>query len=127
MKKTFLLLLACVLLLTISACSKKGTSVDVSATIEQIKAEAAKMDVAQLRATAVSYKDAIVAKQTELSKISDQVKALNPTEMLGQKATQLKSQMADVQKSISDLKDRFMVYYEQVKAKAGDLTGLELP
>ncbi len=129
MKKTIFLLLACMFLLTIYACAKKGagTGVDVTTPLDQLKAAAEKMDVSQLRAKAVSYKDAIVARQPELTKISDQVKAINPAEMLSEKATQLKSQLAEVEKSISDLKERFNIYYEQLKAKAGDLTGLELP
>lgn len=125
MKKAISLWLAGVLLLTLSACGKK--SVDITTSLDQLKAAAAKMDVSQLRTTALSYKEAIVAKQADLTKISDQVKALNPTDLLSQKATQLKAQMADIEKSISALKERFNIYYEQLKAKAGDLTGLELP
>ena len=125
MRKTILLLLAFVLLATISACGKKST--DENTPLDQVKAAAAKMDATQLRAAALSFKDSVVAKQTQLKQISEQLMAIGPTELQSQKATQLKAELDKAEKSIMALKERFNVYYEQLKAKAGDLTGLELP
>ena len=124
MKKTILFLLVGVLLLNLSGCSKK--SADETMPLDQVKAEAEKMDTSQLRTMALRYKDTIAAKQSELSGISEQIKAINPAELLGEKAKQLKAQMSDIEKSVSALKERFNIYYEQLKAKAGDLSGLEI-
>jgi uncharacterized lipoprotein YehR (DUF1307 family) len=124
MKKVILYLLAVALCLTLPCCGKKGA--DETKTIDQIKAEVAKMDVAKLRSTALSYKNTIVSKQADLEKISAQLKTISPTELLGEKATQLKTQLANIEKSISALKERFEIYYDKLKEKGGDLSGLEL-
>lgn len=124
MKKTILYFLSAVLFLIQPGCSKKGA--DETTPVDQVKAEAAKMDVSKLRSMALSYKDTIVAKQADLAKVADQIKAINPAELLSQKATQLKTELANIEKSINALKERFTIYYEQLKAKGGELTGLEL-
>ncbi|GAF80380.1 unnamed protein product, partial [marine sediment metagenome] len=61
----YLLLLLCTLGLT--GCGKKA---DESKPISEVKAEAEKMDVEQLRSMAIKYKDAIVAKTTDMEKIA---------------------------------------------------------
>jgi uncharacterized lipoprotein YehR (DUF1307 family) len=124
MKKAFSYLLAVALCLVLFGCGKKGA--DETTPIDQIKAEVAKMDVAKIRSTALSYKDAIVTKQADVAKIADQLKSIKPTELLGEKAAELKTQLSKIEKSISALKDRFEIYYDKLKEKGGDLTGLEL-
>ena len=124
MKKAILISLCSVLLLAMAACSKKGA--DETTPIEQIKAAAEKMDTTQLRSMALRYKEAIAEKQTDLAAISERIKAIDPAELLGQRATQLKAELASVEKSIDALTERFKIYIDQLKAKAGDLTGLEL-
>jgi predicted small lipoprotein YifL len=124
MKKTIISLLALALCLTLPSCGKKGA--DATKPIDQIKAEVAKMDVSQLHDMALSYKDTILSKQTDLEKVTTKLKTINPTELLGAKAVDLKKQMADIERSVSALKERFEIYYDQLKQKGGNLTGLEI-
>ena len=124
MKKAFSYLLAVALCLMLFGCGKKGA--DETKAIDQIKAEVAKMDVAKLHSMALSYKNTIVSKQADLEKISAQLKTIKPTELLGEKAAELKAQLSKIEKSISALKERFEIYYDKLKEKGGDLSGLEL-
>jgi len=43
---------------------------------------------------------------------------------LGQEAKTLKTNVQNLQTSLKALKDRFQVYYEALKKKGGDLSGL---
>ena len=115
------LLILCSLVLL--GCGKKD---DESKAISEIQAEAEKMDVQQLKSMAMTYKEAIVAKKGDLGKVTAKLEEIKVTEMLGDEAKKLKADIADVTKSVSALKDRFQVYYQKLKEKDGDLSGLEI-
>lgn len=104
-------------------CGKKA---DENKPMSEVKAEAEKMDVEQLRAMALKYKDAIVAKQDEVKKITAQLKKIPIADMLGEEAKGLKSDIGDLTKSISALKERFQIYYNKVKEKGGNLSDLKI-
>ncbi len=130
-KKTMIVAasLLCSLMLTLAGCkSKSGSSASVDETkpIAEVKAEAEKMDVEQLRAAALNYQKAIQAKEPEVQKLAEQIKAIPLTELMGEKATTLKADMEKVSKSIAALKERMQVYVDQLKARNGDLTGLNV-
>jgi len=115
----YLLVVLCVFAL--SACGKKG--VDVSKAISDVKAEAEKMDVSQLRQTALKYKDAILDKTKEVEKLMAKIK---PTDILSDEAKKIKADIDDLNKALGDLTERFNVYYDKLKAKGGDISELEL-
>lgn len=106
-----------------SGCSKKA---DENKPISEVKAEADQMDVSALRAQAMAYKDAILAKQKDLEKIQEQIKQIPVTELLGEKAKTLKAEVGTITESLRALKERFDVYVGKLKEKNGDLSGLEL-
>lgn len=126
MRRMMLVLSLGVLLL--NGCSDKGGAgkVDETKPLDQVKADAAKMSTDDLRAQALAYKDAILAKQQDVQKLADQLKGINVTEMLGDKAKTLKADMEKLQSSVSALKERFNVYYNQLQEKKGNLEGLQL-
>jgi len=107
----------------LSGCSKKA---DEGKPISEVKAEAEQMDVDALRAQAVAFKDSILAKQKDLEKINEQLKQIPVTELLGEKAKTLKTEVETVTKSLSALKERFDVYVGKLKEKKGDLSGLDI-
>lgn len=107
----------------LAGCSKDA---DEGKSIAEAKAEAEKMDVETLRAKALSYKEAIVAKQKEISELQGRIKEIPITEALGEKAKSLKQDAEALTKSLGALKDRFEVYYGELKEKKGDLSGLDL-
>jgi molecular chaperone GrpE (heat shock protein) len=109
-------------LFAILGCGKKA---DESKPISEVKAEADKMDTKGLRAMAMEYKEAITAKKSEVDKLAAKIKEIPVGDMLGQEAKDLKADLENLEKSVTALQERFQVYYDKLKEKGGDLTGLE--
>ncbi len=123
MKKTLLSLILAVSLLLLSGCGKKA---DENKPIGEVQAEAAKMSAQDLKAMAMNYKNAIDAKKADVEKLAAKLKEVPVTQLLGEKAKQLKADIDILNKSVAALKERFQVYYDQLKAKGGDLSGLQI-
>ena len=121
-------LLVCMLLFP--GCSKKSGSVpkdvDENKPIAEIKAEAEKLDVEQLRAIAKKYKDALLARQDDIKRMTDSLAKIPLTEKLGKEAQALTADIDSLMKSVNALSERFQVYYDKIKAKGGELKDLEL-
>ena len=127
MRKAILttILLMCVILL--QSCGKNGSQkVDENKPIAEIKAEAVKMNVEQLRSIAMKYKDALMAKQDEVTKLTDSLAKIPLTEKLGEEAQALTGDIDNLMKSVSALRERFQIYYDQIKQKGGELKDLTL-
>jgi len=114
-----LVLLAVVMLF--AGCSKKA---DENKPLSEVKAEAEKMSVDKLKAMAMEYKDAISAKKEEIEKVTGELKNIPVAEMLGNEATELKAEIENLTKSVSALNERLQIYYQKLKEKGGDLSGL---
>ena len=121
MKKTLLPLMLALSMVFLFGCGKKA---DENKPISEAKAEAEKMSVADLKAMAMKYKDAIEAKKADVEKITAKLKEIPVTQMLGEESKKLQADIDNLTKSLSALKERFQVYYDQLKAKGGDLSGL---
>ena len=126
-----MLIVLCVGSLILVGCSSKSDepqpgSVDESKPVSQVKAEAENMNMEQLRAIALKYKEAIQAKEPEIKKVTDQIKKIPIAEALGKEATDLKADLEELNKSIAALREHFQVYVSKLKELKGDLTGLEL-
>ena len=122
-KKTSLFCLLVFCCLALLGCGKKA---DESKPVSKVRAEAEKMNAEQLRKIAMKYKEAVLAKSADVEKITAKLKEIPVTELLGNEAKGLKTEIDNLNKSISALKDRFQIYYNKLKEKGGDLTGLEL-
>ena len=119
-------ILCCALVLcslVLLGCGKKA---DESKPISDVKAEAEQMDVGELRAMAMKYKDAIVAKGPEIKKLADQLKEIPVAKMMGEDAKELQAEMKALSESVSALNERFQVYYDKLKEKGGDLSDLQM-
>jgi polyhydroxyalkanoate synthesis regulator phasin len=123
MRNTILSLILASSLVFLFSCGKK---VDENKPIGEVKAEAEKMSVADLKAMAMKYKETIEAKKADIEKITAKLKEIPVTQMLGEQAKQLKGDIDNLNKSISALKERFQIYYDQLKTKGGDLSGLQI-
>jgi len=117
---TFCLLV--VFSLALVGCGKKA---DETKPLNEVKAEAEKMSVDKLRSMAMTYKDALMAKKGEVEKVAGELKNIPVAKMLGDEAKELKTEIEALNKSVSALKERFQVYYDKLKEKGGDLSGLE--
>jgi hypothetical protein len=97
---------------------------DVEKPIPEVEAQAQTMSLADLRSTAVQYKQALSLKQEDLQKVLAQVKEIPLAEALGEKAKTLKTEVQKIQSGVKALTDRFQIYYNKLKEKGGDLSGL---
>lgn len=111
-------------LLVLHGCGSKKA--DENKPLSEAKAEAEKMDVGQLRNMAMTYQEAIVAKKADVDKVAAKLKEIPIAKMVGDETKQLKTDIDNLANSISALKERFEVYYQKLKEKGGDLSGLEL-
>ena len=109
--------------LVLLGCGKKA---DESKPISEVKAEAEQMNIAELISIAMKYKKAILAKEPEIKKLSDQLKDLPISKKLGTEGKEMEAELDALDKSVSALKERFRVYYNKLKEKGGDLSGLQL-
>jgi len=105
------------------SCGKKA---DENKPLGEVKAEAEKMDVSQLQSMAMQYKDAIAAKTSEVSKMTAKLKEIPVTEMLGSEAKGLQADIGRLTESLTSLMERFQVYYQKIKEKGGDVSGLDI-
>jgi hypothetical protein len=118
--------ICCLIALCLFAILGCGKKADENKPVSEAKAEAEKMDTDGLRAMAMSYKEAIAAKSSDLEKLAASLKDIPVTEILGAEAKSLKADMVNLEKSVSALKERFEVYYQKLKDTGGDLSGLQL-
>lgn len=109
--------------LVLFGCGKRA---DESKPLSQVEAEAEKMDVDKLRSMALLYKDAIMAKKGKVGKLTGDLKNVSVGNILGDEAKDLKTEIDTLNKSMSALRQRFQVYYDKLKEKDGNLSGLEL-
>ena len=113
-----------------AAPTSAGTAVNVTADVEkpvpEVQTQAQTMSVADLRATALQYVQAISVKKEDLQKVLAQVKELPLAEALSEKAKTLKAEVQKVETTIKGLTERFQVYYNKLKEKGGDLSGLTI-
>jgi hypothetical protein len=119
---TFLfLLLLCPLV--VFGCSQKS---DENKTTSEIEAEAEKMDTNQLRAMAMKYKETIEAKSDEIKKLFDKLNNIPPAEMMDTKAKGITDEINKISQSVSELTEKFMIYYNKLKEKGVDTSDLEI-
>lgn len=111
---------------TEAAAETAAGTVDTEKGVSEVQAEAETMSLDDLKATALKYKEAILAKQGEIEQLTAKIKEIPIAEALGQEAQALKTDLANLETTLTALKERFQVYYDTLKEKGGDLSGLAL-
>lgn len=94
-----------------------GGGVSESKPIPEVKAEAQSMSADQLKSAVSKYQAAIQSKKAEIEKLTDQVKKMPVTQMMGEEAQKLKGSIQDITKSVKALSDRLDVYAQELKSK----------
>jgi outer membrane murein-binding lipoprotein Lpp len=107
----------------LAGCASKA---DENKPMTDVQAEAQKMNAEQLRAAAMKYRDAIMAKQADVEKVMAKLKAIPPAEIMGKEATQVRQDVDNISKSIKALKERLDVYYNKLEEMGGDVSGLSI-
>lgn len=118
------LLMVCAMLVFAGCGSKSG--VDETKPLSEVKSEAETMTVEQLKDIAMKYKKAIEAKQPEIDKLMEQIKAIPIAEALGDEAKSLKADVEQLNSSLKGLKERFDVYYNKLIELKADVSNLKL-
>ena len=122
--KTKSLPLLCLFLglaLVAAGCGKKT---DEKKSISQVQAEAGKMSVDQLRTAALECKNALMAKEGELSKLEEKVKMLTSDKIISGEGQKLTTDIQNAGKSIVNLTGQLKIYVDKIKEKGGDVSGL---
>ncbi|MFZ0035151.1 MAG: hypothetical protein WAK60_09225 [Sedimentisphaerales bacterium] len=106
-----------------AGCGKKAGT---EKSIADVQAEASKMNVEQLRTKAIEYKNSIVAKKAEIEKVAAKLKGIPITQQMGTEAKALQTDIATLSKTVATLTERFQIYYNKLKEKGGNISGLEI-
>ena len=109
--------------IVLTGCSKKA---DTNKPIEQVEAEAQKMTLNDLQSTAQAYAKEITAKKSDAQKVTDQIKTISPTELFGEKAKSLKSEMEKVGAEVNALSQRYEIYLKKYQELGGDLSKVQV-
>jgi uncharacterized lipoprotein NlpE involved in copper resistance len=136
-KKTQIALCLLFSLLALVGCSEKADendstsaakmeTVDTAKPIVEVQAEAKTMSNEDLKATANKYKEALLAKQDEVKDMAAKIKDIPIADILGQEAQTFKADLKNLESTLTAIKGRFQVYYDKLKEKGGNLSGLEL-
>ena len=110
--------------LTLLGCGKKAAEDN---SISEVKAEADRMSIEELKAMAVKYQKEIIAQNSKIEKFADNFfSGIQASGKVGSEAKEMTDEIEALHNSISALTERFQIYYQKLKEKGGDLTGLEL-
>jgi hypothetical protein len=101
-------------------------SFDPATTVDQAKANAAKMDVAGLKSMAEACIAAVKDKQGIISTLTAQQKAL-PLDKMATDGPKLMEQIKQLTDAVTAIKGQFKVYYDALVAKGADTAGLQMP
>ena len=90
---------------------------DAGKTPEEVKQDAGQMDKSALEKKVEEYKGLIAEQQAKLEELSKQVEEIPVTEMMGEKANELKAQMTKVTDYISELEAKLQSYLDELAKK----------
>ncbi len=85
--------------------------------ISEVKEEAQKMAVDQLKSVVAKYQKAVESKKTEINALKEKLKEIPVVEMLGDEAKKIKTEITSVTKSINALTQRLKVYSQAITSK----------
>jgi hypothetical protein len=111
---------------TKSTISQLSASALAAVPLDDVKAEVGKLDVDQLKAKALEYKNAIVTKKAELEEATNKLKNISPAQLLSADTKTLQSNISTLTNTVKDLTERFQLYYSKIQALGGSVAGLEM-
>lgn len=123
MKLTKLLLVALLIVVTLSACGTGGgTSVDLNKTMETIKEEVKTMDVEQLKKTASKYVAEIEKYNPKVKELTEKIKQIPLAQLMGDEAKGYKAEIEVIAKDIKALTERLEIYNNKLKEYGVDIS-----
>jgi hypothetical protein len=101
------------------AAAKLSNAALATVPLDQVKAEAAKMNVDQLKAKTTDYGNAITAEKTKLAEDAAKLKEIPATQLLSADAKSLQTNIANITKTINALNERLQLYNNKLKELGG--------
>ena len=77
-------------------------------------------------AKAANGRLSITSKKGEIDKLAAKLKDIPIAEIVGEETKGIKAEIDAINKSVTALKERFDIYYNKLKEKDGDLSGLSI-
>ena len=115
MKQMFRVVVPVVLAgLIITGC---GGGASENKPISEVKTEAQKMSVSQLKSIIIKYKKAIESKKNEMIPLKEKLQAIPLTQMFGEEAKKIKSDIDVIKTAIRALTERLNIYSQGLKSK----------
>lgn len=131
--KSVVLFVVLAAIVALSGCGKKdgsiggkSASVDENKPISEIKAEADKMSVDQLREMAIKYRDAVKDKNVQIDKVMAKLRDAGAGAAMTEEFSGIKEEIAALTTSVKALKQRFGVYYDKLMLSKADVSDLKL-
>jgi len=106
-----------VMVAMLAGCGGSKSSIDENKPVSQVAADAQKMTQADLQKMVDVYNAAIAEKGKELEALTAKVKEIPLTELMGEKAKALKTDVSKITTSMGKLKDQMAVYAKELAAK----------
>jgi hypothetical protein len=128
MKKfTLVFTLLLITAMMITGCERldQGQKIDMNKTVETIKTEVKNMDVAELKAMALKYKNAIMAKKEDVNKMMGMIGQFD-LDAATKKAEQTKEDVFEIMAAMKILAQHYDVYIDRLKELKADISGLTL-
>jgi len=101
--------LALVATLLLAGCGG-NSKIDEDKPIDQVSAEAAKMGKEDLQKVVDQYEPLVAEKVAELGALKGQLKDLSISELIGEKAKEMKADLGGITTSLDKLKEQLAVY-----------------
>ena len=95
-----------------------GSGVDENKPLSEVKAEAATLDEAALKAKIADCEKFLAEKKAELEKVAAKIKEIPLDKILSEESKNLKDQTAKLTESIKKVSDQMKVYVDKAAAKA---------
>lgn len=106
-KQCLAVLLLGMIPLFLGGCGKR---VDAPKSVEQVKIESEKMSLKELEVAVKVYSDQIKLNREEMNRAKEMAKSLSAEDLFGEKGEQIKKQLTDLKRQMSDLKGRHALY-----------------
>lgn len=99
---------------------------DLNLSVEAIREKVDGFSADQVLAYVDQYKTVLLEKKEQIAALTNQIKALPVTELMGDKAKMLKDRLSQYTGEVSALKERYTVYLDKLKAYGIDLSAYTL-
>jgi hypothetical protein len=104
----------------------KAAEIDLTSSLDTLKAQAKQMSVDALKETAEKYKVQFLQTQGDMASKMDLLSKIPMTEKFGAEAQALTKDITALTSTLASLKDRMMVYVNALKAQGIDISSFKI-